>query len=509
MKKLTLILLAALLVSATAVYAAQDTVITIKEVRNPKKLKVYLEANATDAESRLVSGSTTSADQVLVNLTDTGTSSTSWQADRADNAGDKSAWVQTDGSGIAIQTDADSKGTLATKVTIGTGGLVSTLVGIDAIGAVDLDVGSADVTDVTVTTDGGTVILDGTVTAGVDLTATGDVNAGDDCIITDDCTVGGLATVAETLAVVGVATFTAESVHNAGLDADGITVDASDGIDTKTAGALLVGDSTATSIEIGDAGVTTEVQGPLTVLQATGQGIDVNAAGALFLGESTATSVSIGASDIDTTILGPLNVLEATGKGIDTTGAGALHLGEGIATSVSIGQSDAPTVVLGAMTVLGGIDTTAAATLVLGAATANKVEISDTTIEIEAEGPLNCEELLTAEAAFTLTAGALTLPYANKTANYTNAATDVILSYNTSAVTTNTLPEASTVLGHLFIVALQDDDGDLVVMTDGTDKFDGTNDILTFADAGDSCQVMATGANVYTILVNVGGALSN
>jgi len=103
----------------------------------------------------------------------------------------------------------------------------------------------------------------------------------------------------------------------------------------------------------------------------------------------------------------------------------------------------------------------------------------------------------------------LDLPYANKTANYTNTATDVVISYDTSAATTNTLPEASTVLGKVFCIALQDDDGDLVVMTDGTDKFDGTNDILTFADAGDSCWLMATAADVYTILVNVGGALSD
>lgn len=104
-------------------------------------------------------------------------------------------------------------------------------------------------------------------------------------------------------------------------------------------------------------------------------------------------------------------------------------------------------------------------------------------------------------------AESMTLAYANKTGNYTNTATDYVVSYNTSAVTTNTLPEASTVLGQVFIIALQDDDGDLVVETDGTDKFDGTNNKATFADAGDSFHVMATAADVYTILVNVGGTL--
>jgi len=54
---------------------------------------------------------------------------------------------------------------------------------------------------------------------------------------------------------------------------------------------------------------------------------------------------------------------------------------------------------------------------------------------------------------------------------------------------------------------LQDDDGDLEVWTDGTDTFDGTNNKITFADAGDSLSVMATAANVYTILLNVGGTL--
>jgi len=100
------------------------------------------------------------------------------------------------------------------------------------------------------------------------------------------------------------------------------------------------------------------------------------------------------------------------------------------------------------------------------------------------------------------------LNYVNKTGNYTNTTTDCVVSFNTSAVTTNTLPEASTVLGQMQWVALQDDDGDLVVVTDGTDTFDGTNTAITFADAGDSLCVMATAANVYTILVNVGGTLS-
>jgi len=65
---------------------------------------------------------------------------------------------QTDSLAI-FQQDDDTEVT-----TIEDSGLITTLVGIDAIGAVDFDIASADVTDVTVVTDGGTVILDGDIT---------------------------------------------------------------------------------------------------------------------------------------------------------------------------------------------------------------------------------------------------------------------------------------------------------------------------------------------------------
>lgn len=107
--------------------------------------------------------------------------------------------------------------------------------------------------------------------------------------------------------------------------------------------------------------------------------------------------------------------------------------------------------------------------------------------------------------------GALKLKYASKTASYTTTTADCILNFTTpAAAITNILPEASTALGRMFMVGLHTDGGgNLLVQTDQTDKFDAANDILTFADAGDSCVVVATGANVYTILVNVGGTLSD
>jgi len=58
----------------------------------------------------------------------------------------------------------------ATQLTVGA---LAGVDSIDATGAVDMDYGSADVTDHTFTSDGGTVILDGSITLSADLTITG------------------------------------------------------------------------------------------------------------------------------------------------------------------------------------------------------------------------------------------------------------------------------------------------------------------------------------------------
>jgi hypothetical protein len=49
-------------------------------------------------------------------------------------------------------------------ITINSSALITSAIGFDAIGAVDLDIGSVDVTDVTIVTDGGTWIIDDTFT---------------------------------------------------------------------------------------------------------------------------------------------------------------------------------------------------------------------------------------------------------------------------------------------------------------------------------------------------------
>jgi len=61
--------------------------------------------------------------------------------------------------------------------TVAVNGVVSVGVGIDATGAVDMDYGSADVTDHTFTSDGGTVVVDGTVSATAAVGSSGSLTA--------------------------------------------------------------------------------------------------------------------------------------------------------------------------------------------------------------------------------------------------------------------------------------------------------------------------------------------
>ena len=107
--------------------------------------------------------------------------------------------------------------------------------------------------------------------------------------------------------------------------------------------------------------------------------------------------------------------------------------------------------------------------------------------------------------------GGVKFPYQVHTAADTLTAADCIVVNDTTAEShIITLPDAATVLGHVFIITFTTDGGDLIVKTDQTDKFDdGTNDISTMADVGDVLIVVAASANLYSIIYNNGGALSN
>ena len=167
--------------------------------------------------------------------------------------------------------------------------------------------------------------------------------------VTDGLGVGTNATVGGTLGVTGVATFTAESVHNLGIDADYITTDAGAGIDTKTAGTLAVGAATATKVEISDTGVGIEAQGPLTAKEdILSDELDTETATALLLGKATATGVTVGAADAHTTIAGNLLASE-----VDAATAEAMNVGKATATELNLGASDITTTVKGPLVIDG------------------------------------------------------------------------------------------------------------------------------------------------------------
>jgi len=273
--KRTLMGLTALLVCGAAM-AAQDVVISEREVRDPRQLKAWLEANATDAEARLGAAGAVADSLALVNLADGGTAKVTLQADKADDAGDKFGIVASDGGGLLIQSDATSKGTLATKATFSTIGGLTLADGLtitDASGdavitataktgnysssiVLDADAGEDNEDTWTIRSTYSDNDLDflNHTTVRMSLTAAGALTV-DDLITTDDVTVGddlivaGLATVGETLTVTG-------ALIGSTADFDSVTVNAGQGVDCQSAGALKVGVATATSVDYGSATAT-------------------------------------------------------------------------------------------------------------------------------------------------------------------------------------------------------------------------------------------------------------
>ena len=239
-------------------------------------------------------------------------------------------------------------------------------------------------------------------------------------------------------------------------------------IDTVAAGAMTLGGSTATSIDIADAGVITTVKGTLNVDQAvtldetltvaadkttqlggnvTIKGdIDTVAAGAMTLGGSTATSIDIADAGVITTVKGTLNVDQAvtldetltvaadkttqlggnvTIKGdIDTVAAGAMTLGGSTATSIDIADAGVITTVKGTLnvdqavtldetltvaadkttqlggnvTIKGDIDTVAAGAMTLGGSTATSIDIADAGVITTVKGTLNVDQAVTLDS---------------------------------------------------------------------------------------------------------------
>jgi len=91
-------------------------------------------------------------------------------------------------------------------------------------------------------------------------------------------------------------------------------------VDTTGAAALLLGDANATSVEIADGGVNTDIQGPVTILE----GIDVASAGIMNIGVSTATQIVMGSTGVTTSITGPADIAEGTLTGLNVGTAAAV-----------------------------------------------------------------------------------------------------------------------------------------------------------------------------------------
>jgi hypothetical protein len=159
--------------AAFAAYAAQDTDITPREVKDPKKLETWLQTNAADAESRVAaleagdwSGGATLS---VSNSSNAGAATITLQSDKGDDAGDKFGIVAQDGGTLAFQSDASVKGTLATKASMSSVGALTVTALSTGTGEATVD-GKYAVVGGDATT--GLMVLKGAVTSGTNATET-------------------------------------------------------------------------------------------------------------------------------------------------------------------------------------------------------------------------------------------------------------------------------------------------------------------------------------------------
>ena len=111
---------------AAGLYATQDADLTIREIRDPVQLRAILNANFTDAESRLVSaGAVATSAIVLTNASNAGTCYIDAKVDAMGDAGDYCRLLVPDGGGFTFQTDQASAGTLATVLSFGNTGIAT------------------------------------------------------------------------------------------------------------------------------------------------------------------------------------------------------------------------------------------------------------------------------------------------------------------------------------------------------------------------------------------------
>ncbi len=367
----------------------------------------------------------------------------------------------------------------------------------------------------------GTNITAGATVQGADVTATDDVTAGDDLTVGDDTILGDALTVSGAVTQVDATASTdkdtgayvteggigIEKDINAGGDIDSgaaiTAVTTVSGADGSFSDDLTVLDDTILGDALTVSGAVTQVDSTASTSKDTGAYVteggigielDINAGGDIDSGAAITAVTTVQGEQLTST--DDATVADSLGVGTNVTAGGVVDA-ESVTTDAG-----------------SGIDVQSAGTLMVGAATATKIEVGLTAVETEVQGTLDVLEAADFDttvdvAGETTLAGSQVWGFLLKTSGYTNAVADApIVSYNTSASTTNVLPEASTVQGKLIIVCLQDDDGDLVIDTDGTDKFDGTNNRATLDSANESLWVVATAADVYTVVNHVGAAFT-
>jgi len=100
--------------------------------------------------------------------------------------------------------------------------------------------------------------------------------------------------------------------------------------------------------------------------------------------------------------------------------------------------------------------------------------------------------------------GGLVLGYVAKTNGYAPTVTDHVMVHTAGFEYTNTLADANTMLGRVFVITSADGTKDIYVNTDGTDTIQGSNKQAILADTGDSITIQATGAHVWTVIQNTG-----
>ena len=195
--------------------------------------------------------------------------------------------------------------------------------------------------------------------------------------------------------------------------------------DANGAASMLIGNTNATAISLGKATITTNVLGNFSVsgntqmtgnLNVSGITTDINglktslldtsSAGALTIGNSTATSISLGKALVNTTIVG--NLISA-----NTDYAGAMTIGNTSATSLNIGN----TMAAGNITIGGG-QTTGYLNLGVSSARTNgginigtgsvagyNIAIGGTGTYTSFYGPTTAQSTLTSTGMFTASAG--------------------------------------------------------------------------------------------------------